>query len=284
MTPVDPKEALVPTKVDLTTGEIRVQTASDPATFVLLVVGLMAGVGIGSPIAVAAVISATLGAIAISPAVAPLRRRASNRVWRHAQLNEVTRRRLEESLMIRELPPQLRERYMELKMHIRDLHRHERADLGAQMLNDVLIQLDQIVAAYLRMLGTLNNLDQLVANVDELELYRQLEEVDREAQKGSERVRQAKRMRRGILEKRRERLETAREHREVVVTQLAIVEDIVKLLQETTLMFNDPATLQSQLDELMDNVATAEEAVQAVDGGSWTEAERLAEFDARVAG
>lgn len=279
------EHALAKIATELKPSTVRLQTATDPVSVVALLGGLAGSILLGDLTSVIVVSGVVAGVAGISPYLAPLRVRVRARLRDRLERARLARHRAEERAQLDGLSPPLRERYLELKVRIREIAAGVGGAPGkTTVLSHIDGQLTELLASYLRLLTAVQNTDRLLKGVDELFLYRQLEELAQQAALSPPKLRAVIVSRREILLRRRQRLEQAREHREVVVTQLSMVEDIVKLVRETSLMSHDAEALGAQLNELMIEVESAEEAIREVEALSDAEREELAHFEQRVAG
>jgi len=262
---------------------VRVVTASDPLMFVALVLGIIVAGTTADLTPLLIALGLGVGCIGASPWVPTLASRAIRRDQRKAQRLAHQERRAAERRVLRQLPPPLAERYLELKVRIHDVPRSLAQTDRDAVLEQVHAQLRDLLTAYLRLLSALHNMDQLLTHVDEIDLYRQLDQLDFEIRQAPSRLAAVKSSRREILMRRKVRLEEAREHREIVLTQLEMVEDVVSLLRDSTLAAPDPMQLNQQLADLMIQIEAADEAVYEV-SILGDDVEELAYFEARVAG
>ena len=264
-----------------TDNALRKGALTDPVMLSVGALGLLIGVFTAFVPSVALVLVWMALWVGLTPKVGPLRRRATRRAQSHkAQTAELHKQQQEVSLLA-QVPPAGRERYLELKLEAAEVVAAKVEDpIRATAFAEVRTQLGELLMAYLRMLVALANLDRFLANVDQLRLHREIEGIEKEIVTSSPRVKTVKEARRDILSKRRDRLEEATEQREVVATQLAMIEDIVGLMREAALVSPDPADIGQQLSGWMEQVEAAEDAVRELHGWS----SDLHEFDDRIAG
>jgi hypothetical protein len=102
---------------------------------------------------------------------------------------------------------------------------------------------------------------------DRKALERELTELENEIVKdpGSEKVVEVKRKRVEILKKRLERFGKAEESREVVSSQLAGFEDLMRLIHEQSITIRDPDTANRQLESVSAEVEASNETVREME-------------------
>lgn len=265
----------------LTPNRVRTHILAHPLTFVICLLGVMTAGVLGEPLVLLAALGATGSAVGASPWISPLVRHAIHREQRRARLRAQQRARATERRLLAELAPPHVERYLELKARVQEVPRAlERAERD-QVLDQVQSQLRELLLAYLRLLAALHNLDRLLLHVDELALYRQLDAIDAELHDASPRLASVKESRRQLLQRRLRRLDQSREGREILLTQLEMIEDIVSLLRDASLAAPDPGLLNAQLSELMTQIEAADEAVLEVQS-LHDDAHQLAVFEERI--
>lgn len=265
----------------LTPNRVRTHTVAHPLTFVACLLGVMTAGILGEPLVLLAALGATGSLVGAAPWLPPLVQHAIHREQRRARLRAQQRARATERRLLAELAPPHVERYLELKARVQEVPRAlERAERD-QVLDQVQSQLRELLLAYLRLLAALHNLDRLLLHVDELALYRQLDTIDAELHDASPRLASVKESRRQLLQRRLRRLEQSREGREILLTQLEMIEDIVSLLRDASLAAPDPGLLNAQLSELMTQIEAADEAVLEVQS-LHDDAHQLAVFEERI--
>ena len=263
--------------------KVRLGVASDPMGFTALVAALLAALFLDNFVVLIATLTSLLALVALAPWIRPVRHRAERRAFVKRLRGLEARRARREVGQLGGLPPALRERYLELKLRMRDVPQGESLNARAGRSASLQARLDELLAAYLRLLVAHGSHERFLASADESSLTRQIDRLEQEIDTASQKVRAVKIARLDILQRRLRRLAEVREQREVITTQLAMIEDIVSLLCEATLMSPDAAFLGDQLDDLLMEVEAVEEAVKALDspGGALAD---LARFDRRIAG
>ena len=262
-------------------NKVRLGVASDPIGFTFVVASLLASIYFSTFLIVLIAAAGLISLAGLSPWIHPVRLRAERRAFiKHLRTLEHRRQRRETGLLT-SLSPTLRERYLELKLRMRDVPQGESLDARAGRSQSLQTRLDELLAAYLRLLVAHAAHERFMGAADEASLTRQLERLEEEIEVVSSRVRAVKVARRDILLRRLRRLEEVCEQCEVISTQLAMVEDIVCLMCESTLMSPDAIFLNEQLDDLLLEVEAVEEAVKGFD--MLSENAELAQFEKLIA-
>lgn len=262
-------------------GKLRLHAVADPWVYVAWILGVIVAGVVGEPLLLLAPLGVASGLVAAAPWIPAFHRRALHREQRRNLRLVKLRSRNTERRLLRELPPPLAERYLDLKVRVQDVPRALQRSERDQVLDQVQGQLRELLLAYLRLLAALHNLDRLLSSVDELSLYQQLDHLDIEIRQATARVAAVKQSRRELLLRRHRRLEQSREGREILFTQLEMIEDIVNLLRDSTLAAPDSSLLNAQLGELMAQIEAADEAVFEVQSLQ-DEAHQLAVFEERI--
>lgn len=149
-------------------------------------------------------------------------------------------------------------------------------------LGDMIVgQLETLKDRFLWMMETLNSYDRYLQHIDREKLHHDLHQVQTTLATADGVVKKTLQERYNILEKRVERLEKVYENRLVVTTQLATVEDIMRLIFESSLSMTDPRGLSRQVENLLIDVESTEEAIEILDGVG-SENETQLEFDAEL--
>ena len=86
--------------------------------------------------------------------------------------------------------------------------------------------------------------------------------------------------RKAVLIKLKARLERVNENHAIVRTQVMTIEDILRLIHESSMTIQNPADIGRQLDDLLIDVEATEEAVHELDSiGKISDQDDLAAFD-----
>lgn len=173
---------------------------------------------------------------------------------------EKLRAAMEERL--RRLHIQQRQRYETLA----DLVTRTKSNLSQQqadaMHSSMILKLDTLRERFLWMMELSNQYNHYLGAVQgqdfaliKKDVQRQLDATD------SPRLRRTLEERLQILDKRHERLEQVRENHTIVHTQINTVEDIMRLIYESSMTMKNPQGISQQLDDLLIDVESTEESV-----------------------
>ena len=131
------------------------------------------------------------------------------------------------------------------------------------------------------MMETANSYDRYLANVDHDKIKKDLHHVQARIATATGRVRSSLEERHDILSKRLTRLERVYENRTVVTTQINTVEDIMRLIYESSMSMTDPRGISQQVDDLLIDVESTEETVFELDDVEYADEAQVA-FDAEL--
>ena len=132
-------------------------------------------------------------------------------------------------------------------------------------MDETLTRLDGLVDGYLKMLVGLSHYERLLKAVRREDLVSEIAEIDLEMQTASERVRESKARRLEIVKARLEKLDHAVENREILETQLETIEDMLRLLNESSMTLRDPRALNADVERLVDGISGSEAALRELD-------------------
>jgi len=269
----------------LTSNQVRLSTASEPATFVITLLGLIATFALSNTAPLGLVLSLLTGTVLVSPWIGPLRCRATARQRRVEAQRRYHAQRQRQQTILQALPLAHQNRFWIIRNRAWSVSQ----GLAPNHPNDptwhqVHEQLAQLPETALGLLRDLHNVERLLDQADELQLYRQLDELAREVAQASPRLSAVKASRRDVLRRRQDQLQQAHEEREVILTQLSMIEDIIDLLRESSLLTEDTHEVSSQLEELMLTLDVTEAASrEATALATVDEVAQLAIFEERIA-
>ncbi len=261
----------------LSAARVRLGVASDPWGFGALIGALILS-GLLSSLAVFAVALALLTAlVALAPHLAPLRRHAERRAMiKRLRRAELRRQRREHGHLLA-LPPDPRERYRALTLKLQAAS--QRSDAQASRADD---HLEGLRASFLNLLTAQAVHDRALDAVDGPALQRQVDRLTAEIEVASAPVRAAQVARRQVLERRLRRLAEIRDQREVISTQLLMIEDLVSLLGEAGVASPDGDLLGDHVEGLLVEIDVADEATRSLDGAGPRRA--MARFERQITG
>ncbi|MBH23595.1 MAG: hypothetical protein CMH57_03830 [Myxococcales bacterium] len=268
----------------MTPNQVRLSTASEPATFVITLMGLIATFALSHSATLGVILSLLTGTILASPWIGPLRRRANARQRRARDQRRRQEQRQREQKILQSLPLGHQNRFWIIRNRVWSVSQsldHRPQDPTWQQVQEQLARLPETA---LRLLRDLHNVERLLDQADELHLYRQIDDLAREVERASPRLGAIKASRQAVLRRRQEQLQHAHEEREVIFTQLSMIEDIIDLLRESSLLTDDTREVSCQLEDLMLTLDVTEEAArEATAIATADEVAELAVFEERIA-
>jgi hypothetical protein len=181
------------------------------------------------------------------------------------QLKEGRRRT---DALLAELAPNQREHFASLRaLADRIDANYRRLPGSAPVLADSREKLEALLQSFLRLLVSWNDHRRYLGATDRQEIERELAALRAglERDQDGETVREIKKKRVEILEKRLERFRSAEENREAIAHQLASIEDMLRLVHEGSITLRDPAAITRQLDTLAMEVEATEATVREMD-------------------
>jgi hypothetical protein len=132
-------------------------------------------------------------------------------------------------------------------------------------MEGTLARLEGLVDGYLKMLVGLSHCERLLKAVRRDDLVGEIAEVELEMQTASARVRESKARRLEIVKARLEKIDHAVENREILETQLETIEDILRLLNESSMTLRDPGAIHADVERLVDGIQGSEAALRELD-------------------
>jgi hypothetical protein len=185
---------------------------------------------------------------------------------RRAQALEAEKKQRKESEtgdMLRGLTPSERQRYHALETLAAEIRQNYKVlDPSSRILLEELSgKLTFLLNFYLRMRYSLVRYESYFATTDPKRMEERIAALDREIEKGTERVQAIKARTKRVLQKRLERYKKALENRGIVDAQTETVQEVLQLLRDQSFSMRDPRTITEQLDGL---VSSAEETERGV--------------------
>ena len=146
---------------------------------------------------------------------------------------------------------------------------------------DVASKLDVLRGRYLWLMEMLNAYESYLASIRPGQIEDAMSDVAAQiASTESSRVKATLEERKAVLIKRKARLERVNENHAIVRTQVMTIEDILRLIHESSMTIQNPADIGRQLDDLLIDVEATEEAVHELDSiGKISDQDDLAAFD-----
>jgi len=135
----------------------------------------------------------------------------------------------------------------------------------SSLLGVALSKLEQFGASFLRMLVSHQNYVKYLSQIDRERIVQEITRIDRDIEGRSGRVAELKQKNRDILSQRLERIEKARENREVVEAELDVMINTINLLRDQTISITDPQGISLQIDTVLENMRDTDELVREID-------------------
>ena len=175
---------------------------------------------------------------------------------------EEARAQMEERLKL--LDSDQRRRYERITTLIEETK--QRFDTQGAGLGDPMIDKLQVLnERFLWMMETANSYQRYLNDVDQPDLLNSLADVELAIEQTNGRVQASLKERRDILKKRLNRLERVMENHIVVNNQIATVEDIMRLIYESSMSMTDPRGISQQVDDLLVDLESTEETLSELD-------------------
>ncbi|MEO1269467.1 MAG: hypothetical protein AAFX99_15370, partial [Myxococcota bacterium] len=208
----------------LSPHQVRLAIASEPVTFVVTLVGLIATFALSNATALGVVLSLLTGTILASPWIGPLRRRANARQRRIRAQRRRKAQRHREQQILHALPLGHQNRFWIIRNRVWSVSQSLAHRPDDPTWHQVQEQLARLPETALHLLRDLHNVERLLDQADELHLYRQIDDLEREVANAAPRVQAVKASRQAVLRRRQAQIQHAHEEREVILTQLSMIE------------------------------------------------------------
>ncbi len=176
------------------------------------------------------------------------------------------------------LPGPQRERYDSLAQLIERTRANLRKSQADAMHRAMIDKLNTLQTRFLAIMELANAYTLYLDTVRGQDLDKVERDLERQLEAATGRVKRAVQERLEVIRKRKARMEQVRENQLVVVNQIHTVEDIMRLIFESSLSMQNPQGLSQQLDDLLIDVEATEESVgdlRANDDALADEIERL---------
>ncbi|MBI3073918.1 MAG: hypothetical protein HYY84_17565 [Deltaproteobacteria bacterium] len=223
------------------------------------VVGAVTGLWI--PLVAAASVEALY--LSVVPSVSPFRRRVDAKFEAAARAEKEAR----VNATVAGLTLADRGKFVEIRALADQIRRSfSNADPETKAtMEPTLARLEELVDGYLKMLVGLSHYERLLKAVRRDDLADEIAEIELEMQTVSERVRESKARRLEIVKARLAKIDHAGENREILETQIETIEDILRLLNESSMTIRDPRALNADVDRLVDGITGSEAALRELD-------------------
>ncbi len=187
------------------------------------------------------------------------------RSWRFADQKRRNQMRLHQMFM--ELPPEMRNRYVDLDRTVRTIRaNYQRLSSTSQIfMGQIEDKLQGLCQSYLRLLHSAHAHRMYLKTTDVDTIRREVRQIEEGLEHESPKVQEINRKRIEILNKRIEKYDKIRENCDVVDAQCAAIEDVLQLVRDQSVTMRDPQQITVHLDSLMQDVEQTEETVREVE-------------------
>ncbi|TNE70960.1 hypothetical protein EP331_10920 [bacterium] len=135
------------------------------------------------------------------------------------------------------------------------------------LLQNIEQKIDGLMNNYINLLDLNNRFRLFIQTASKSALKQEIDEENAELEQiESERLKERKRRRILILNKRLERFESAEERYQICTTELETIEDAIRYIFEQSMTMNNPEEIGFQLDNLLMEVEETSSIIEAMDG------------------
>ena len=174
-------------------------------------------------------------------------------------------RKLKEKEMFYNLETRSQKRFLVLK-HISDKIRENFKKFpytSKGLTSSIETKIDDLLTNYISMLDSYDRHETYIKSTRENDLIKEIDELNEElASIESEKLRQIKKRRLTIIQKRHNKLSVAKERLQICESQLETIEDAMRYIYEQSITMANPEQIGFQLDNLLNEV---EESVNIVE-------------------
>lgn len=133
------------------------------------------------------------------------------------------------------------------------------------LLGGAIGKLEQFGTTFLRMLASHQNYVRYLSQVDRDRIVQEMTRIERDIDGKTGRVIELKQKNREILAQRLDRIEKARENREIVEAELEVMINTLNLLRDQTISITDPQGISIQIDTVLETMRDTDELVREID-------------------
>ena len=172
-----------------------------------------------------------------------------------------------EKEVFRLLSKQNQKRYIRLRNLEKSIEaNYQKIGYASQgMLESHIQKLDGLLDSYLRLLQSQERYERFSQESTKNEVARAIQDLRKEMETDSPRVRAIKQRRLGILERRLEKFKRANENLEIIEAQLETIEDVTKYIHEQSMTMRNPEEITFQLDTLLTEVEETQASVLEIE-------------------
>lgn len=128
-----------------------------------------------------------------------------------------------------------------------------------------LSKLEFLLGTYSRMLYFHQKYNEHLSQVDRDRIKQQIQTIDRELINRTGRIAELKQKNKEILSQRLEKIEKAKENREVIEAELEVMFNTINLLKDQTISMGDPQGISEQIDTVLANMEDTEVLIKEMD-------------------
>ncbi len=141
-------------------------------------------------------------------------------------------------------------------------------------------KIDGLLDSYLTLLNQKERYEQYGKRTEEKEVLRAIEDLRKDMEDDTKRVRSIKARRLKILEQRLERFKKSHENLEIIEAQLETIEDVIKYIYEQSMTLRNPEEITYQLDLLLNEVEETEASIGEIEEAFASPMDLLSGMDA----
>ena len=166
--------------------------------------------------------------------------------------------------MLVAMPEVERQHYRELQSVAAEIRRNYQAMTSTSqvLLSQLSEKLEVLLASYLRMRHSLVRYGAYFRTTSEDRIRERMAMLEREMEKGPERVQQVKARTHAVLAKRLERFGKAVENRDLIGAQTETIQEVLHLLRDQSYSMRDPRSIAEQVDGLISSAEETERGVK----------------------
>ena len=191
------------------------------------------------------------------------------RYQRYMRAREIEKERGERKLtevsdMLHAMPEVERQHYRELQSLAGEIRGNYQTMTSTSqvLLSQLSDKLEVLLSSYLRMRYSLSRYGAYFRTTSADRIQERMAALDREMEKGSEKVHQVKARTRAVLGKRLERYQKAVENRELISAQTETIQEVLQLLRDQSYSMRDPRSIADQVDGLISSAEETERGVK----------------------
>jgi hypothetical protein len=166
--------------------------------------------------------------------------------------------------MLHAMPEVERQHYRELQQLAGEIRGNYQSmtTTSQVLLSQLSDKLEVLLSSYLRMRYSLCRYGAYFRTTSGDRIKERMAMLEREMEKGTEKVQQVKARTRAVLAKRLERYQKAVENRELISAQTETIQEVLQLLRDQSYSMRDPRSIAEQVDGLISSAEETERGVK----------------------